>query len=158
MNADTPDGAGSALRALTLHQPWATLIAIGAKTIETRSWPPPRTVRPGDRLAIHAGKHVADWMNEEWEQRVRALLGSDWRVSVPRGAVVAVATLAAWGVTENRGRPWSAVPGDISGDDLLFGDWSPGRYAWVLTDVEPLDPPEPARGYQGLWNWRRGPG
>lgn len=26
------------MKALTLHQPWASLVAVGAKKIETRSW------------------------------------------------------------------------------------------------------------------------
>ena len=40
------------MKAITLTQPWATLVAIGAKRIETRSW---RTFYRGP-LAIHAGK------------------------------------------------------------------------------------------------------
>lgn len=46
------------MKALTLHQPWASLIAVGAKKIETRDWRPPVTIRPGTRFAIHAGKQV----------------------------------------------------------------------------------------------------
>lgn len=41
------------IKAITLHQPWATLIALGFKTFETRSW---ATLAVGDPLAIHAGK------------------------------------------------------------------------------------------------------
>ena len=40
------------MKALTLYQPWATLVAIGAKKIETRSWSTPYR----GPLAIHAGK------------------------------------------------------------------------------------------------------
>ena len=40
------------MKALTLHQPWATLVAVGEKRIETRSW---STDYRGP-LAIHAGK------------------------------------------------------------------------------------------------------
>lgn len=39
------------MRGLTLHQPWATLIARGAKHYETRSW----STRYRGPLAIHAG-------------------------------------------------------------------------------------------------------
>lgn len=45
-------GPDAELRALTLIQPWATLIVQGHKTIETRTW---RTPYRG-WLAIHAGK------------------------------------------------------------------------------------------------------
>lgn len=40
------------MKALTLHQPWASLIAAGVKTIETRSW----STRYRGPLAVHAGK------------------------------------------------------------------------------------------------------
>ncbi len=41
------------MKALTIRQPWASLIAAGVKTIETRSW----STRYRGPLAIHAGKH-----------------------------------------------------------------------------------------------------
>ena len=44
------------MKALTLYQPWASLIAVGAKTIETRGYRPPSTLKLGERFAIHAGK------------------------------------------------------------------------------------------------------
>lgn len=37
---------------------------------------------------------------------------------------------------------------DIS-DQLPYGDFTPGRYAWALADVEPVDPPVPTVGRQG---------
>ena len=40
------------IKAITLLQPYAALVAIGAKTIETRSWYTPYR----GPLAIHAGK------------------------------------------------------------------------------------------------------
>lgn len=43
------------MKALTLWQPWASLIALGVKTIETRSWAAPKSLI-GQRIAIHASK------------------------------------------------------------------------------------------------------
>jgi activating signal cointegrator 1 len=48
------------MKAITLTQPWATLVAIGAKRIETRSWP---TNYRGP-LAIHAAKGFPKWAKE----------------------------------------------------------------------------------------------
>lgn len=42
------------MKALTIWQPWATLVAIGAKPYEFRSWQPPGWL-VGQRIAIHAG-------------------------------------------------------------------------------------------------------
>jgi hypothetical protein len=39
--------------------------------------------------------------------------------------------------------------------ERAFGDYTPGRYAWLLADVRPVDPPIPATGRQGLWEWVR---
>ena len=43
---------GGVVRILTLWEPWATLMAIGAKRIETRSW----ATRYRGPLAIHAAR------------------------------------------------------------------------------------------------------
>jgi hypothetical protein len=49
------------LYALSLKQPWATLLVHGLKTIEIRRWP---TARRG-RILIHAAK-VSDQRREAW--------------------------------------------------------------------------------------------
>jgi hypothetical protein len=38
-------------------------------------------------------------------------------------------------------------------DQLPYGDFAPGRWAWLLADIEPLDEPVPAKGRQGIWEW-----
>ena len=38
-------------------------------------------------------------------------------------------------------------------DELALGDYTPGRYAWKLANVQKLPEPIPAKGRQGLWNW-----
>lgn len=42
---------------------------------------------------------------------------------------------------------------DTEGREYVFGDYTPGRYAWILEDVKQLPEPIPAKGHQGLWNW-----
>ena len=85
-------GGGLPDKALTLHQPWASLVAAGAKTIETRSWQPPADL-VGQRIAIHAGKQLATQLPKKFQQAVAKHLGQDWRTTVPRGAVIATAKL-----------------------------------------------------------------
>ncbi len=44
------------LRALTIWQPWASLIVHGRKPVENRMWSPRASeLRPGELFAIHAG-------------------------------------------------------------------------------------------------------
>ena len=51
----TGPSRGEPMYAVTLHLPWATLIALGVKSVETRSWPAPARLL-GQVIAIHAGK------------------------------------------------------------------------------------------------------
>lgn len=36
-------------------------------------------------------------------------------------------------------------------DQRPYGDYRPGRFAWILDDIKPLSAPIPAKGKQGLW-------
>jgi hypothetical protein len=38
-------------------------------------------------------------------------------------------------------------------DQRPYGDFAVGRWAWLLADIKPVDPPVPAKGKQGLWEW-----
>jgi len=154
------------MRCLTLQQPWASLIAIGAKRIETRSW---GTMYRGD-LAIHAAKSVPAWARElSVTERFRAAFRSrgmpeiaTWGTRrLPLGAVVAVATLAACVHTDHFTREKIGQTirtrlgpaGVLTDEEIAFGDFTPGRWAWVLVDVRRLREPIPARGARQLWEW-----
>ena len=76
--------------AITLHQPWASLIALGIKTVETRSWPAPDRLM-GQTIAIHAGKRVVKGPGDAIERELRTRLGEDWSRHIPTGAVLATA-------------------------------------------------------------------
>ena len=147
------------MKALTLHQPWATLIAAGVKTTETRSWRPPRSLI-GHRIALHAGKQVIKSRNGlgagTWEI-MNTLHGADWSDKIPRGAVVATARLAdarrvlALDLKTGTATLDKAPARTVQADP--YGDFSRGRWLWFLEDVQPCNPPVPAKGAQGLWNW-----
>lgn len=136
------------MRAISLHQPWASFIAIGVKPYETRDWPPPQWLI-GRRIAIHAAKKAVDADNREWARRH----GCD---DLPLGAVVCTARLHGAYQIGSRDLLIQSVPGSArmcGTDEDEFGDYSPGRWMWWLTDIERFYPPIPARGMQGFWNW-----
>ena len=147
------------MKALTLHQPWASLIACGLKTIETRDWPPPRRLI-GQRIAIHAGRkrEVSGNLHPESLRAVLDLFGNGWGGRIPLGAIVATALLEdarQVGFQRYAGRVLASSPshtGWVEPDP--HGDFSTGRWLWFLTDVEPCNPPVPAVGHQGLWDWK----
>jgi len=136
------------MKALTLTQPWATLVAIGAKRIETRSW---RTPYRGS-LAVHAAK--------SFPKSARAFAFALDLGPLPTGAVIATCRLISCVPTRELQHNRLIEVDYLAGcEDFLldnreraFGDYSPGRYAWLLADVKPCEP-IPAVGALSLWNW-----
>lgn len=142
------------MKALTLTQPYASLVACGAKKVETRSW---KTSYRGP-LAIHAAKTFAGigGMNGAWgfyfvngvHDVLRSHFGYKSPRDLPLGAVVATVELVDVDTTWNVGQ-------SIDNFERIYGDYGPGRYAWVLENLKRLDTPIPAKGRQGLWEWRQ---
>lgn len=156
------------MKALSLWQPWASLIAIGVKPEETRSWPPPSGL-VGQRIAIHAAKKplqqsltaagVSQVLMARMVEALRA--AGEKPLNLPFGKVVCTAVV---------GRPLRVarfVAGDFNGGSLrhpfviteegerreanAFGDFSPGRWLWPMQDVERVEP-FAAVGRQGIFD------
>ncbi|BAK99730.1 hypothetical protein OBV_25320 [Oscillibacter valericigenes Sjm18-20] len=80
------------------------------------------------------------------------------------GAIIATAELVGChkiALHGGRGMP-SDAPGWLETDhgiyepddqELLFGDWTPGRYALEIANVKMLETPIPTKGKQRLWEW-----
>lgn len=128
------------MKALSLQEPWATLICAGVKRIETRSW---KTNYRGP-LLIHASQRPVS----VHDAHVQALLRLIPNVPLGCGQLLCRCRLAdcvymdADFLEKMQSDP----------QELLCGDYREGRYAWLLTDIEPLDSPIPAKGHLGLWN------
>lgn len=132
---------GARIRILTLWQPWASLIALGLKTYETRTW---GTNYRGP-IAIHAAKRPMDDLAQDvWEECLHAagMKGSD--IELPLGAIVALCRLANCESTD------VATLSDASFVDWLAGDFSGSRYAWKLDLTVKLGSPILFKGQQGL--------
>lgn len=136
------------MRCVPLHQPWASLVAKGAKRVETRHWPAPRTIL-GQRVGIHACVTRA---NLHFCRTSPFNLYVPDETELPFGAIVATAVISACvEMTEsNIAKVRAERPHEIA-----FGDWTPGRYAWVLKEVMPLSRPVkrlPEWAGQGIFN------
>lgn len=153
------------MRALSLTQPWASLVALGAKRIETRSW---ATSYRG-RLLIHAAKGMGPVggnrglnhlvANEPfWSvlQAAGCTFGRRAPSGLPFGAIVAVCDLVdcvstgIYSSVQHGSEIWQVPPGNMS-REYAFGDYSAGRYAWLLADVQALPEPVLCKGALGLW-------
>lgn len=137
------------MKVLSLHQPYASLIAHGFKRVETRSW---GTDYRGV-VAIHAAKiwgaeqlrGLADLQGRQSD----AIEQLDDGSPIPLGGIVAVARVAD---CRRMDGPWIAKQ---TGLELDLGGWEVGRYGWVLEDVRAIAPMIPLRGRQGLFELER---
>lgn len=156
------------MKTISVLQPWASLIAIGAKRIETRSW---QTTFRGP-LAIHASKKRPPRQGDlPWDtfstitNAITKALGCwdcKWS-NIPLGCVIATCRL----VNCIKINPFlsgqycfissAGIKYELSQNEYAFGDYTPGRYAWILEDVKLLPEPIPAKGMQGLWEWKETP-
>lgn len=151
------------MKALTIWQPWASLIIGGVKPYEFRSWPAPRAIR-GDRIAIHAGarpvrkSEIADLIlrlrsTEAWSTCLRmpeALpLLEEWHTNpsrLPLSSIVGTAILGVPIRSHEIVGEFGGVINDSDRDDHC-------NWAWPLISVQSATPIVPAKGAQGFWNW-----
>lgn len=144
----------SEVKALSLWNPWAFLVMVGAKRIETRGY---GTSWRG-LLAIHATKAfppgaIALCHSEPFKAVLKAH-GIRYPADLPRGAIIAVANLHRVGRIGRRRDGQVYVEGHdlpTTGNELAFGNYEPNRWGWVLTNVRPLPEPIPCRGSLSLW-------
>lgn len=167
------------MKAITVWQPWASLLACGAKQYETRSWP----TKYRGPIAIHAAKRLFNtdsYFDRELYSFADALGLSDIYSfnSLPYGAIIATGELVnCWYIVTHPGTNVDMAKHITIGaesmsidkhapdfadyfvpteQEIIFGDWTPARYAWEVANVKILDRPIPIKGKQGLWNWEAG--
>lgn len=148
------------MAAITLWQPWATFVAIGAKRFEFREWPAPKRLW-GRRIAIHAGARKIP------KTDLRELLvklqgprpgetGVDPTLAIPLlEQALSNPTVFPLGVvvcTAGLGKPLrNEELARAAGFTMQAGEIS--NWGWPMLNVERLDPPIPARGDKGFWDW-----
>lgn len=137
------------MKALTLTQPWASLVALGEKRVETRSWSTNYT----GLLAIHAAKGYPKWaketaLEEPFASSLRVPHANYCYPELSIGHVLCTVTLMVCRRTED-------VRSQLTPKELAFGDYEDGRFAWLLTIVELFPHPISAVGHLGLWDWKR---
>ena len=139
------------MKAITVWQPWAGALAAGIKENETRGW----ATKYRGPIAIHAAMKPiqhAWWYADDTAREVicrrldlpEIFYGPG---TFPTGYILATAEL----VDCIRITPEFVAM--LSADELALGDYTLGRYAWKMANVQKLPEPIQAKGRQGLWNW-----
>lgn len=158
------------MKVISLLQPWASLVVLGHKKIETRSW---NTKHRGE-LLIHASKKFDERLKsiccmKPFRQILieEGLLNVDncpVKFSLPTGAIIGKVkleqTFRSEGLHEiisTNAEHWdvrSIKEFDSKYEqELALGDYSPGRYGWLLSDPVPFKEPIPAKGKLSIWDF-----
>lgn len=166
------------MKALTVYQPWASLIIVGAKPYEFRSWSPRArggayAALIGQRIIIHASTRLINRaevqslimrLERGGDDAALTCLHADKAIPVLEKAMDRDMCLLGHGDL-----PWgvgigSAILGEPrNGFDIAreFGATfvndsdrhEQANFGWPMLEVEQWDMPVEARGLQGFWNW-----
>jgi activating signal cointegrator 1 len=156
------------MNVISLSPPYGSLVAALLKRIETRGWATTyrgplgihQTAAPGPKGTTEAALWDRCLSAPFAAPLLAAGLGNPARL--PRGKIVAVVELVdCWPTTIRNGQACYCTRVDrrgghndyvdVSDQERAFGDYTPGRYAWLLGNVFALPEPIPARGMPGLW-------
>jgi hypothetical protein len=133
------------MKALSVRQPWASLIAEGLKTMELRTW---ETNHRGE-IAIHASK--GDSTRDVYrlvDNECPGLKVFDW--DNPFGAIIATAKIAT--IMRFGNEYTYSLHSHEHLCPIKSFEFVP--FGWVLTDIQKLSEPIPANGRLGLWEWQ----
>ena len=138
------------MKVITLWQPWATLVALGVKVHETRSW----STKYRGPLAIHAAKRPMDQDGRRLLDDLYAFelvdandVANAAGFLVPHGAIVCTVNLVSVEPARRVSRRYVGYV-DTHLADKMCGDFDPGRFAWRLGNVRRCDVPH--KGTQGI--------
>lgn len=152
------------MKALTVYQPWASLIMIGAKPYEFRGWPPPRWL-VGKRLVIHASvrpiriQEVRELIHRLhigagrspclYPDKALPLLGKvlEDPSSLPLGHGLGTAVVGPGKRGDECANEFGSYAGNDSDREGTF------NWGWPLSDIRFFEPPIACRGLQSLWTW-----
>lgn len=151
------------MMALTIWEPWASLIAAGAKPYEWRGWEAPKRL-VGQRIAIHAGSRKVK--REEIVELILQLRGGG-AVGTSLIPEIALPLLERWHMSPGMLPLSSVLCTAVLGKPITAAVYASkhGLYAadsdrvdhtkwgWPLTDIKQIEPFAPAKGMQGFWTW-----
>lgn len=136
------------MRALSLHQPWASLWLTWCKVHETRPW----EIHHRGSLLVHAAKKRVG-IDMTLQIIADDEFGRGWEDRLPRGAIIGSVNIQEVRSTAVVLKDWGVPPGPVAmahWTDYQCGDYAPRRFAFQRgTDVIRLAEPIPYRGQQG---------
>jgi hypothetical protein len=133
------------MKALTVLQPWAQLLILGAKCYDVRCW---QTTHRGP-LLIHAGRTFPEsargLCRSEPIRDILARAGYKSPFDLPRRAFVGTITLEDCLPTDQ------LLHSQVGEHHFAFGDFQPGMWAWKMSNPRPLPHPIGFPGRLGVF-------
>lgn len=130
------------MKAITILEPWATLICEGKKTIETRNWDTPYR----GKVLIHASKRkMPDEIYEKY------LIDNFVEHEPHPGYIIGEVELIDI-------IPFKDALGNIIQSNQIINYCTAefnSKYAWIFNDAKIYDKPIPAKGSLGLWEYTK---
>ena len=139
------------MKALTIWQPWATLIIEGFKPREFRPWAAPPSI-VGHRIVLHAA--VRPIKATELQAIIEYVCSA---AGVADGIDPRAMDLLERAWMRTLDLPLAAGLGTAQlGTPRIVGTSDGGKstWAWPMIDVEKWPTPVPAKGAQGFWEWK----
>ena len=157
------------MRAISLWQPWASLLVLGTKTMETRNW----STNYRGPLLIHAAKRMVKseliklGSMPEFQAAFHPLTNAAGPpimpyalFGLPFGAIVGQVDLVDC-ISTNKIDRWITqtdhpIPGTTVWDGKTWreedlGNFAPNRYAWICKNPIKFEVPIPFKGSQGFF-------
>lgn len=126
------------MKALTIKEPWASLIIEGYKKYEFRSW---KTKYRG-KILVHAGLSVEKDMLKRFK---------DYKIDVKPGYILGEVTITDCILVDEK---FNKELREI--DPIVYGRSNHvENYAWKIENVIKYDEPIPCKGKLGLWNYEK---
>jgi len=134
------------IKVLSLLQPWAELVVIGAKKIETRGW---NTQYRGE-LYIHSSAKFlqSDLDLRLYDKNFAEYLTDDVVYKMKLGHIIGKVELHDVHSTND-----SLLRAALNSEEKSFGDYSENRYAWRLRNPVKFKSPKPAKGALSIWEF-----
>lgn len=130
------------MKALSLLEPWASLINEKIKYIETRSW---KTNYRGEIYIHVSSKKLTSKDIHKYDGVISLLKNTNFKY----GNIICKCNIIdciymTEELIENIKK---------NKNEYISGDYKVGRYAWILEDIESVDVPIKIKGNLGIWNF-----
>ena len=133
------------MKVLSLTEPYATLIKNGKKKVETRSW---KTSYRGE-LYIHASSTKISRETKQNAELMNLVKDNSMNYGniICKCNLVDCIKMTKEYVEDMRKNHYQ---------EYICGEYSEGRYAWILENIEILDKPISAKGHLSIWEIKEG--